>query len=104
MHAYSHGHTLACSVAHRCWHTHAVHLEPADLLHACVHQICIYACGFKWTRTFPRILDARILAWAHTGLRFCVQRLFTHVCISLCASGACRFATCTCASNLHICM
>src|SRR6266702_1883600 len=40
-HAQWHGHILACSVVHICWCTHGVHLEPADLLHARVHQICI---------------------------------------------------------------
>src|SRR6266702_2163360 len=82
-HAQWHGHTLACSVVHRSWCIHAMHLELTYLLHARVHQICIYACELKWARAFPRVLDARILAWAHTGLQCCVQRLCTHVCISL---------------------
>src|SRR6266571_4840984 len=104
-HAYWHGHTLACGVVYR-GYSHmcasaSVHLEPADLLHAHVHQICIYACEFKWAHAFPHILDTRILAWAHTGLQCCVQRLCTHVCISLHASRAYRLATCTRGSHLY---
>jgi len=71
MHAQWHGHTLAYSVVHRGWCIHGVHLEPTDLLHACVHQICIYVCEFKWTCAFPRILYACTMAWAHTGLQCC---------------------------------
>src|SRR6266702_37239 len=41
MHAQCHGNTLACSVVHRGWCIHGVHLEPTELLHACMHQICI---------------------------------------------------------------
>ncbi len=92
MHAYWDRHTLACSAvyrgyAHMCASA-SMHLEPTDLLHAHVHQICVYVYEFKWAHASPHILDARILGWAHTGLQCCVQRLCTHVCISLHASGA----------------
>src|SRR6266702_234990 len=70
-HTQWHGHTPACSVVHRGWCTHAVHLEPMELLHARVHEICIYVCDNKWACAFPRVLDARTMAWAHTCLQCC---------------------------------
>src|SRR6266702_2976614 len=80
-HAQWHGHTLACSVVHRGWCIHAMHLKLTDLLHARVHQICVYACEHKWACAFLRVLDARILTWAHTGLQCCVQS-YAHMCAS----------------------
>src|SRR6266702_3655099 len=92
-HEYWHGHTLACSVvyrgyAHMCASA-SVHLEPTDLLHARVHQICVYVCECKRACAFPRILDTRTMAWAYTGLQCCAWRLM-HTCFHNLYAQHCR--------------
>ncbi len=92
-HAYWHGHTLACSVVYRGYaHMYAsasMHLEPTDLLHARVDHICIYVCECKRACAFPRVLDARTMAWAHTGLQCCAWRLM-HTCVHNLCTQHCR--------------